>query len=90
MFLSLKLYLDEGGFMLWRRYDSSDDDLVVEFTHVRVGLEELLLRLQIMSFKNFQITAQKRGGALCTATHHKTIDYAIFGHVTMLTGAVHL
>ena len=56
--------------MLWRRYDSSDDDLVVEFTRVRVGLEELLLRLQIMSLKNVEITAQRRGGALCMATHH--------------------
>ena len=56
--------------MLWRRYDSSDDDLVVEFTHIRVGLEELLLRFQIMSLKNVEITAQRRGRALCTATHH--------------------
>ena len=45
--------------MLWRRYDSSDDNLVVEFTHVRVGLEELLLRLQIMSLKNVEITARR-------------------------------
>ena len=73
MFLSLKLYLDEGGFMLWRRYDGSDDDLVVEFTHVRVGLEELLLRLQIMSLKNVEITARRRGRALCTATHYTSL-----------------
>ena len=53
--------------MLWRRYDGSDDDLVVEFTHVRVGLEELLLCLQIMSLKNVEITARNRGRALCTA-----------------------
>ena len=59
--------------MLWRRYDGSNDDLVVEFTHVRVGLEELLLCLQIMSLKNVEITARKRGRALCTATHYTSL-----------------
>ena len=56
--------------MLWWRYDSSDDDLVVEFTHVRVGLEELLLRLQIMSLKNVEITARRgRGRRLSCYSH---------------------
>ena len=48
--------------MLWRRYDRSNDDLVVEFTHVRVCLEELLFCLQIVSLKNVEITAERRGG----------------------------
>ena len=56
--------------MLWRGYDCSNDDLVVEFTHVRVCLEKILFRLQIMSLKNVQITAERRGEGLRTATHH--------------------
>ena len=58
--------------MLWRRYDGSNDDLVVEFTHVRVGLEELLLRLQIMSLKNVEITAQRRGGKRLSCYSHSS------------------
>ena len=63
--VSLRLYLDEGGLVLWRRYDRSNDDLVVEFTHVRVRFEKLLFRLQIMSLKNVQITAERGGRAVC-------------------------
>ena len=58
--------------MLWWRYDSSDDDLVVEFTHVRVGLEELLLHLQIMSLKNVEITARRRGGKRLSCYSHSS------------------